>query len=550
MINKGDTDMLVKEIMRVNILVFKLDDSLEKAGYLMESHKSYGAPVVDENNCLQGIFTRPHLIKAFLNQYHLSTPVRELMQTSVVTLAPDTSFNDALKVFLDTNYSYFPVINEDRTLEGVVLASDILQLGAQEFYRIFGSQKLDYSGNAFIGIDSRGYIRTVSQTAKNILGGNIESVVNKHVVETIPVIENLAQDILKDATKARELSRQLSIAQRRIEYYQSTIETMRQGKYTFDHIIGMSNKMKKIRSIAAQAAKTSSTVLIRGESGTGKELIAHAIHNASPRCNQPFIKVNCAAIPENLIESELFGYCEGAFTGALKGGKPGKFELANGGTIFLDEIGDLPITAQAKVLRVLQEFEFERIGGTETISVDVRVIAATNRDLNELIKNGQFRKDLFYRLNVVEIETPPLRERGEDINYLIDYLIEKICDRLNIYSVTISDEARSILTAYDFPGNVRELENILERAINFAADTGVIKKEHLPSFVYANTQNVSKINDKITSITNLKEVVSLAERNAIIKALELAEGNKNKAAQILDIHRSLLYKKLDKYGIS
>lgn len=541
--------MLVKEIMRKNILTFKLDDSLEKAGYLMESHKSYGGPVVDDNNCLQGIFTRPHLIKAFLNQYQLSTPVSELMQTNVVALDPETNFNDTIKVLVDTNYSYFPVINEDKTLEGVVLASDILQLGVQEFYKIFGSHKLDYSGNAFIGIDSKGYIRTISQTASEILGDRIESVVNKHVVETIPIMENLAQDILQDATKVHELSRQLSIAQRRIEYYQSTIETMRQGKYTFDHIIGMSNKMKKIRSIAAQAAKTSSTVLIRGESGTGKELIAHAIHNASPRCNQPFIKVNCAAIPEQLIESELFGYSEGAFTGALKGGKPGKFELANGGTIFLDEIGDLSPTAQAKVLRVLQEFEFERIGGTKTINVDVRVIAATNRDLKELIKDGGFRKDLFYRLNVVEIETPPLREREEDINYLIDYLIEKICDRLNVYSVTISDEARSILTAYDFPGNVRELENILERAINFASETGVILKEHFLSVGNLNKQSLPKL-DETSNIISLKETVKIAEKNAIIKALELAEGNKNKAAKILDIHRSLLYKKLDKYGIS
>lgn len=509
--------MLVKEIMRKNILTFKLNDSLEKAGFLMESHRLYGAPVVDNNDCLQGIFTRPHLIKAFLNQYQLSTPVSELMQTNVITLKPETNFIDAIKVVVDTNYSYFPVINEDNTLEGVLLASDVLQLGVQEFYKVFGSQKLDYSGNAFIGIDSKGYIRSISQTARNILGERIESVVNKHVVETIPIMENLAQDILQDATKVRELSRQLSIAQRRIEYYQSTIETMRQGKYTFDHIIGMSNKMKKIRSIAAQAAKTSSTVLIHGESGTGKELIAHAIHNASPRCNQPFIKVNCAAIPEQLIESELFGYSEGAFTGALKGGKPGKFELANGGTIFLDEIGDLSPTAQAKVLRVLQEFEFERIGGTKTINVDVRVIAATNRDLKELIKDGVFRKDLFYRLNVIEIETPPLRERGEDINYLIDYLIEKICDRLNVYSVTISDEARSILTAYDFPGNVRELENILERAINFASETGVILEEHFASLGNMNKQSLPKINDKTSNITSLKEVVSVAEKMRLSK---------------------------------
>lgn len=539
--------MLVKEIMRQDILTFNLDDTIQKAALLMEAHKSYGGPVVDKHNCLQGIFTRPHLIKAFINQYELTTSVSKLMQQSVVTLKPEEHFNAAIKVFIDTNYSYFPVINEEKEVKGVVLASDILQLGSQEFYKIFGGQQLDYYGNAFIGIDSKGYIRTISQTAREILGERIGLAINKHIVETIPIMENLALDILQDAKKSQELSRQLSIAQKRIEYYQSTIETLRQGKYTFDNIIGMSNQMKKIRGIAYQTAKTSSTVLIKGESGTGKELIAHAIHNASPRCNQPFIRVNCAAIPEQLIESELFGYCEGAFTGAVKGGKPGKFELAHGGTIFLDEIGDLPIIAQAKVLRVLQEFEIERLGGTKTIDIDVRVIAATNRDLGELIMAGNFRKDLFYRLNVVEIETPPLRERCEDIDYLTDYLIEKICERLNVYIVTISDEARNILRNHDFPGNVRELENILERAINFAYETGVIYPEHL----LLKGNKITFIKPVETNVElDLKGIVALAEKNAIVRALEASAGNKNEAAKLLNIHRSLLYKKIDKYKIS
>ncbi|NLJ73078.1 MAG: sigma 54-interacting transcriptional regulator [Syntrophomonadaceae bacterium] len=549
--------MQVKDFMRKDIITFQLDDTLEKASQQMVSQKLYGAPVVNENNILQGIFTRPHLLRAFMHKCPFNTPISDLMQTTIVSLKADDTFNKVIKIFVETNYSYFPIVNEHNELEGIILAADILQLGAQEFYKVFGSQKLDYSGNAFIGIDAKGYIRSVSKTAQNVLGEKADSVINKHIVETIPIMENLAQDILKDATKARELFRQLSIAQRRIDYYQSTIETMRQSKYTFDNIIGMSNKMKKIRSIAAQAAKTSSTILIRGESGTGKELLAHAIHNASPRCNQPFIMVNCAAIPEMLIESELFGYCEGAFTGALKGGKPGKFELAHGGTIFLDEIGDLPYSAQAKILRVLQEFEFERLGGTKTINVDVRVIAATNRDLKELIKGGNFRKDLFYRLNVVEIKTPSLKERSEDIDYLTDYLIEKICDRLNIYSITISDDARIILRSYDFPGNVRELENILERAINFAAETGVILPEHLisitdkPSFTIPFPTNVNNdygYNEQ--PITDLKNIVDLAEKNAIKKALEITNGNKKQAAEILNIHRTHLYKKLDKHGIS
>jgi transcriptional regulator with PAS, ATPase and Fis domain len=343
----------------------------------------------------------------------------------------------------------------------------------------------------------------------------------------------------------------LNIALNKIEYYRSELKTVR-SKYTFNEIVGMSPQMKKLRHLAAQAAKTTSTVLIRGESGTGKELLAQAIHNASSRSNQPFIKVNCAAIPESLMESELFGYCEGAFTGALRGGKPGKFELANGGTIFLDEIGDLHPSIQSKLLRVLQEFEFERLGGTKTINVDVRVIAATNRDLRDLMRRGKFRSDLFYRLNVVDLHTPPLRERREDIDYLTDYLLEKITDRLHIPLVAISNEARQLLREYDFPGNVRELENILERAINIINEnTDTIQPEHLSLLGFNTAPSANSVNHNLMSSLpmTLEESVSLAEKNAILEALKHSGGNRKKAAQLLNIHRSLLYKKLRKHNI-
>jgi transcriptional regulator with PAS, ATPase and Fis domain len=354
-----------------------------------------------------------------------------------------------------------------------------------------------------------------------------------------------------DAQKAKELTHQLNIALNKIEYYRSELKTVR-SKYTFNEIVGMSPQMKKLRHLAAQAAKTTSTVLIRGESGTGKELLAQAIHNASSRSNQPFIKVNCAAIPESLMESELFGYCEGAFTGALRGGKPGKFELANGGTIFLDEIGDLHPSIQSKLLRVLQEFEFERLGGTKTINVDVRVIAATNRDLRDLMRRGKFRSDLFYRLNVVDLHTPPLRERREDIDYLTDYLLEKITDRLHIPLVAISNEARQLLREYDFPGNVRELENILERAINIINEnTDTIQPEHLSLLGFNTAPSANSVNHNLMSSLpmTLEESVSLAEKNAILEALKHSGGNRKKAAQLLNIHRSLLYKKLRKHNI-
>lgn len=543
--------MLTKDIMRTEFHAFNINNTLASACESMDRLKLYGAPVVDDQGIIRGIFTRPHLIRALLEKKDPSTLIQDLMQPSILTLEPENDISEAIKMFVETGYHHYPVKDSSGHLVGLVLSSDLLQVGAQELYRIFGTNRFDYLGNAMIGIDAKGYIRSVSKSARKVLGPQASSLVNKHVMETIPLMENLAKEMVLDAQKAKELSHQLNIALNKIEYYRSELETVR-SKYTFNEIVGMSSQMKKLRHLAAQAAKTTSTVLIRGESGTGKELLAQAIHNASPRSNQPFIKVNCAAIPESLIESELFGYCEGAFTGAVRGGKPGKFELANGGSIFLDEIGDLHPSIQSKLLRVLQEFEFERLGGTKTINVDVRVIAATNRDLRELIKRGKFRSDLFYRLNVVDLITPPLRERREDIDYLTDYLLEKITDRLHIPLVGISEEARQLLREYDFPGNVRELENILERAINVINEhTETIQPEHLPLLGINMGNGINSAENKpLDSLPmTLEETVRLAEKNAILEALKRSGGNRNKAAQLLNIHRSLLYKKLNKHNI-
>jgi len=543
--------MLVKDIMRTEFHAFNIHDTLASACKSMDSLKLYGAPVIDDQGVIKGIFTRPHLIRALIEKRDPNTLIKDLMQPSIVTLEPDNDISEAIKMFVDTGYRHYPVRDSEGKLVGLVLSSDLLQVGAQELYRVFGTHRLDYLGNAMIGIDAKGYIRSVSESARKIFGPRAAELVNKHVMETIPLMENLAKEMALDAQKAKHLAHQLSIALNRLEYYRNELKTVR-SKYTFNEIVGMSPQMKKLRHLAAQAAKTTSTVLIRGESGTGKELLAQAIHNASPRCNQPFIKVNCAAIPETLMESELFGYSEGAFTGALRGGKPGKFELADGGTIFLDEIGDLQPSLQSKLIRVLQEFEFERLGSTKTINVDVRVIAATNRNLEELIKRGKFRADLFYRLNVVEIVTPPLRERREDIDYLTDYLLEKITDRLHIPLVGISEEARQILREYDFPGNVRELENILERAINLINENSdTILPEHLQLLGHHASSNMDLTVSKITESMprSLEETVKLAEKNAILEALKRSGGNRNKAAQMLNIHRSLLYKKMQKHNI-
>ncbi len=542
--------MLVSDIMRKKILTLRNRDSLEKACRLMDEYCLYGAPVIDDDNKIVGIFTRPHLIKALMQKCSPDILVEELMQAKVITIEPDNEISDTIKLFIETGYHNYPVTNNEGVLVGLVLSSDLMQVGASELYKLIGNHDFDYFDTALISIDHKGYIRSISETALEFLGLDAAEIVNKHVIETVPIIENMYKDIFNDAQKAKQLSSQLNIAEKRLEYYRSELKNIREANYTFSEIIGMSPQMKTLRLMAMQAAKTSSTILIRGESGTGKELIAHAIHNSSPRFNEPFIKVNCAAIPENLIESELFGYCEGAFTGAIKGGKPGKFELANGGSIFLDEIGDLHPSIQAKLLRVLQEFEFERLGAIHPTRVDVRVIAATNRNLDELILKGQFRADLFYRISVVELETAPLRNRKIDIDYLTDYLIAKISDKLNVKIAGISNKARIALRNYDFPGNVRELENILERAINFVENEGLIEVHHFPPMI----KSIMSRNEIFTSnkqaLTTLSEAVSFAEETAIVEALKNAKGNRNEAARALNIHRSLLYKKINKYNIT
>ncbi len=325
------------------------------------------------------------------------------------------------------------------------------------------------------------------------------------------------------------------------------------NKYGFKNIIGSSPAMKEVFSLIEKVADTDSTVLITGESGTGKELIAHAIHYASDRKDKPFIPVNCAAIPEELLESELFGHEKGAFTHAIKT-RIGRFELANKGTIFLDEIGEMSPSLQVKLLRVLQERKFERVGGVKTISVDIRVVAATNKDLETEVKEGKFREDLFYRLNVIPIHIPPLRERPSDIPLLVDYFLRKYSKGKGRKVEGVSEDAMKILMKYDWPGNVRELENIIERLV-ILSNGKTIKKEDLP------IQIIEKVGAQISTALptgemeipeeglSLSEAVSNLEKTLILKALERTGGIKNRAAKLLKMNRTTLIEKMKKLGL-
>jgi two-component system response regulator AtoC len=318
-----------------------------------------------------------------------------------------------------------------------------------------------------------------------------------------------------------------------------------QQKYDFTNMIGKTDTIKELFELVKDVAATNTTVLIRGESGTGKELIANAIHYNSMRSKKPFVKVNCGVLAESLLESELFGHVRGAFTGAIKD-KIGRFELANGGTLFLDEIGDISLNMQLKLLRVLQEGEFERVGGTETIKVDVRILAATNKDLEKAMEEETFRQDLYYRLNVIPIEVPPLRERKEDIKYLIYHFIEKYN---KIYGKNIQDieaQALKILEGYRYPGNIRELENLIERIV-VLSKTDTISAGDLPDYI----RNVPRESEEMELGTaGLTEMIDNYERRVIMEALKQNVYNKVRTAKLLQINRTTLMTKIKKYELA
>jgi two-component system NtrC family response regulator len=316
-------------------------------------------------------------------------------------------------------------------------------------------------------------------------------------------------------------------------------------RYKFDEIVSTSHAMEEVLNMAGRVAASSATVLLRGESGTGKELIAKAIHFQSPRANAPLIKVNCAALPETLLESELFGHEKGAFTGA-SARRTGRFEAADGGTLFLDEIGELTPAMQVKLLRVLQEREFERLGGNQTIKVDVRVITATNRDIEKALNEGMFREDLYYRLNVVSLVIPPLRERKEDIPELIEFFIKRYSDENKKNITGISAETRDLLIRYSYPGNVRELENIIERAV-VLAKKGLITTADLPIPVRTIASEGKLSAQKLKG--SLNETLDTVERGIILEALKESGGVQTRAAEKLGISERVLRYKLKKYTI-
>lgn len=439
----------------------------------------------------------------------------------------------------------------DNAYQGMVLVDEDGRILKWCYEKLLGIKEEDVLGKHVDEVIENTRLHVVVKTGQKELC-DIQRIQGRDMLASrIPIIQDgkvigaIGTVLFRNIDEIRAMAKRLEILEKTVDKYKNEISKMYSARYTFDSIVTQNKKMMELKEIAAKAAATDSTVLIQGDSGTGKEFFAHAIHNASSRKYAPFVQINCAAIPHELLESELFGYEGGAFTGAKKEGKIGKLELANGGTIMLDEVASMSYSMQAKLLRVLEEREFERIGGNTKIKIDVRVIACTNEDLKTCVKQGRFRKDLFYRLNVVEINIPPLRDRMDDIPVLCDEILSQLVRNMGFPPKTISDRAMTALKLHNWPGNVRELRNVLERAANMSSGN-LITLEDLPDYIR------NYLTDRETEVDKacLRNRVIDAELKAIMEALELSNGNRTEAAKHLGIHRTALYKKLKKYGIN
>ena len=482
---------------------------------------------------------------------------------------------------------YVKVIDKDEFIGSIIILKDItneinlkMEIEKKENYLYMFERYFTNVYNGMVIVDENGVIKKWGY--EELLGLKEEEVLNKNMKEVVDstrfnivvktgkmeignihkyngkeyignsvpvkkdgkVIGAIGTVTYKDINEIKYHTTKLKNLENELKHYKNEINKLHKAKYFFEDIITNNSEMKTLKNVAIKIAKSDSNVSILGESGTGKELFAQAIHNESNRKYGPFIAVNCAAIPKDLLESELFGYEEGAFTGSKKGGKLGKFELANGGTIFLDELHTLSLEMQAKLLRVLEERELVRIGGNNEIQLDIRVITATNENLEELINKGKFREDLYYRLNIILLKVPPLRDRLDDIPILSTHITSDIINKLNLDYKILADDTIRKLQSYDWPGNVRQLRNVIERALNIVSGE-IILPVHLPEYI----PKVKYLQKNSDEIELLKDIVTKAEIKAIKQALIKCNGNRSLAAKILGIHRTALYKKLERFGL-
>ncbi len=377
-----------------------------------------------------------------------------------------------------------------------------------------------------------------------------EALINRYPISAGgEVIGGLLEVYFRDISVLMDLLSEVNRLEKKVQYYKRKTQGLPGAKYTFDDLVGESDSIRNFKTLGERFAKSSRPVLLMGESGTGKELVAHAVHSASPRAREVFISVNCAAIPKDLVEAELFGFEEGTFTGAKPGGSAGKFELADRGTIFLDEIGEIPLEMQAKLLRVIENGEIQKIGASSYSTSDFRLIAATNKDLEAAVKAGTFREDLYHRLNILVLNVPPLRERRGDVLIIAANLLRTMSEADSKGAMTFSPEVQHLLQSYSWPGNIRELKNVLSFAcVSLDEGQNEIRIRNLPPYLIE--KGLKNAAPSRPAVAQLSQIRQKSESDAVVAALQSTGHNKAEAARILGISRNELYKKMKKYGIA
>jgi len=472
---------------------------------------------------------------------NLGAAVDAVAKRGIIVMLKDIS-EKLLEALLDNPYESLILVDE----QGIVRFMSTSNEG------VYKTAVKDAIGKHIREVSPKTRLPRILETGKAEIGRSMILKSKNLVIARIPlfldgrIVGAAGKVMFMSPKKLKELYDRIENLETKIDFYQDELNQVYGGRYSFESIIGNSDPIHRAKELARQAAATDASVILTGESGTGKELFAHSIHQASQRRGQNFVRVNCAAIPADLIESELFGYEAGAFTGARKKGKAGKFELAHNGTIFLDEIGDMPMALQVKLMRVLEEKEVERIGSRTPKPINFRVISATNRDLKKLIDKQAFRLDLYYRLNVVHIHLPALREIHEDIPSIFHHFFDRLALGKKAKIRAVSREALEAMQQYTWPGNIRELRNVVERAM-IVCQGDAIERADLPL-----EKNVTPAVPSFTEgkIPSLKKVLQETERQAILAALEHTGNNRVEAARILGIHRTGLYQKMKKHGIA
>lgn len=573
-------NLSVRDVMSLEYMTVDPVASFETVLEAMLSRNLQDAFILN-NGVLKGMITLSDVARLKNAGANFSVPVGNYMQSELYWIAPEEPLRSGRDIMQEKMVGRLPVL-ENGKLKGVIREKELREyfyMGLEQYNNQL-SQVLEALHEAVCVTDRNGVVilwnrsseKLYKVSKEEILGMPIDQFFpnamllkvlasqkpiwnmyhapreNFHVVlstEPIFVDGELAGAVStdRDVTEMTELSKQLEQATTAVKYLEDQMKQI--TKSSFDAIVGTSETLMKRVRVAAQVAKTEATILISGESGTGKEVFARAIHEASERKGL-FVPLNCSAIPPGLFESELFGYVEGAFTGARKSGKMGVFEISNKGTVFLDEIGEMPLQMQAKLLRVLQEREIYRVGSEKSIKVNTRVISASNRDLKQMVKEGKFREDLYYRLNVVEIDLPPLRDRRSDIPLLITAFLKEMCDKESRPRPQLDSEVMAILENYQWEGNVRQLKNTVEYLLVMSSGDR-IAREQIPSYILNDVQPVALSSEWVL---DLNAAVARVESETIRQALDKSGNNRAAAAKLLNIPRTTLYYKMQQYNLN